>query len=822
MMSTKDLEPMTAHISEDGLQREESVAGHTENTRSLCDKKGKRCGMSQIMSLCGIYHDTGKCKQSFNTYIHADDNTKRKQKGSIAHASTGAKQFYEKYHDRPGNLKILAEMISYAVAAHHGLFDCVDADHTDIFTKRVSNVEDYDEACGNAKRAYLEDYEPDQIYAKASEEFAQIWNKIRDLYERLKPKLTAKYGKEARGMLADCKFFLLACLQRLILSILIDSDWEATSDFMGHVDTLTKQSDSDAGDVFAKAGENFAAYMQKKKESIAGTQLTPKERQIYDARNALQEKCVRFAKHPAGIYCLPIPTGGGKTLSSLAYALEFCRQHPEIERIVYVSPYISITEQNAQVFREAIGNEKWILEHHSSVVKSQETEDEDYRRNRFSRYEINWEEPFICTTFVQFMNTLFSDKSESVRRMHRLVNAVIIIDEVQSMPLKCVHTFNYMINFLNGVCNADIILCTATQPALEATQCPVCYSEPKYMIQNQEDWFRKFERVEIRTPSIGQRYTFESLGEEIAFQTKEYRSILVVLNTKSAVRKLYDLLKGKSIRVEYLTTNLCAEHRSDRIKAIKAVLADKRENIVVVSTNLIEAGVDISFECVYRSMAGLDSLAQTAGRCNRNGEMGCGMVRLVILEGENTGNMEELQQNIRVTEMILDEYDRCTHNGECGDNLLMAEWMDMYYKNVYSASADKMNFPIEELDTNMVELLSGGFGTAERTRFMNQAYKTAGQAYRVIDDSSFGVIVPYGKGVEIIEAIQETADEEKIKACIRQAQRFTVNVRGSQLRKLEGLIQPVSGSMPNLYMVAAPGAYSNDYGIAPEWENLII
>lgn len=822
MVSTKDLEPMTAHISEDGLQREETVAEHTENTRFLCDKKAKRCGMAQIMSLCGIYHDTGKCKQSFTTYIHADDKTKRKQKGNIAHASTGAKQICEKYHECPGNLKILAEMISYAVAAHHGLFDCVDAEHTDIFAKRVDRVEDYDEACGNAKRAYLEDYDPDEIFTKASEEFDKIWNIIRDLFERLKPKLTAKYGKEPRGMLAECKFFLLACLQRLILSILIDSDWEATSDFMNDVDTLTKQSDFNTGDVFAKAGENFAAYMQKKKEAIGGMQLTPKERQIYDARNALQEECIRFAKHPAGIYCLPIPTGGGKTLSSLAYALEFCRQHPETERIFYVSPYISITEQNAQVFREAIGNAKWVLEHHSSVVKSQETEDEDYRRNSSSRYEINWEEPFICTTFVQFMNTLFSDKSESIRRMHRLVNAVIIIDEVQSMPLKCVHTFNYMIQFLNGVCNADIILCTATQPALEAAQCPICYSEPKYMIQNQGDWFRKFERVEIRTPSIEQRYTFESLGEEIVSQTKEYKSILVVLNTKSAVRKLYDLLKTKSIRVEYLTTNLCAEHRSDRIKAIKEVLAGRRENIVVVSSNLIEAGVDISFECVYRSMAGLDSLAQTAGRCNRNGEMDCGMVRLVTLEGENTGNMEELQQNIRVTEMVLDEYDRCAHKGESRGNLLMAEWMDMYYKNVYSASADKMNFPIEELDTNMIELLSHGFGTEQRSRSMNQAYKTAGQAYRVIDDNSFGVIVPYGKGAEIIEAIQGTADETKIKACIRQAQRFTVNVRGSQLRKLEGLIQPVSESIPALYMVAASGAYNNDYGIAPEWENLII
>lgn len=218
--------------------------------------------------------------------------------------------------------------------------------------------------------------------------------------------------------------------------------------------------------------------------------------------------------------------------------------------------------------------------------------------------------------------------------MHRLIHSVVIIDEVQSMPLKCVHTFNYMMNFLNAVCNTNIILCTATQPTLGEAKCPVCYSEPKYMIENAEDWFCRFERVRIHAPCNIPKYTFESLGMEIEERTKEFRSILIVLNTKSAVRTLYDMLKAKNINAEYLTTNLCAEHRSDKIESIKKVLGKKQDTIVVVSTNLIEAGVDISFECVYRSMAGLDSLAQTAGRCNRNGEMEYGVIHLIRLEGK--------------------------------------------------------------------------------------------------------------------------------------------------------------------------------------------
>ena len=808
---------MIAHISNDGLNREETVAEHTEKTEFLCSKKGGRCGLSQFMSLCGILHDMGKNKQKFDDYLRADEKTRQKLRGSVAHASTGAKYLYDMHHDEPGSIKYVVEMVSYAVAAHHGLFDSVNAEHTDIFSQKLDKVEDYDEACHNAEKSYLKDYEFDKIFAESCDEFNLVQEKIKKLFIGRQSALASSNHKDVRERLSEYKLFLFSCLQRLVLSMLIDSDWEATSDFAEQVDTFTKQSELDVSVIFQMAKENFEKYMEKKKQSIDISRLTDHERAIFEARNLLQNECRQFAKHPAGIYCLPIPTGGGKTLSSLAYALEYCRLHPGTERIIYVSPYISITEQNAQVFREAIGNDGWILEHHSSVIRNEGTEGEDYQSGISSKYEINWEEPFICTTFVQFMNTLFSDKSESIRRMHRLVNAVVIIDEVQSMPLKSVHTFNYMINFLNAVCNTNIILCTATQPALEEAECPVCYSNPKYMIENAEEWFQKFERVKIYTPGRYQKYTFESLRDEIVERTGQYKSILVVLNTKSAVRNLYNLLKVCGVKVEYLTTNLCAEHRSDKIKSIKELLKKQQETIVVISTNLIEAGVDISFECVYRSMAGLDSLAQTAGRCNRNGEMVCGVIYLIILEGENTGNMDELQQNIRVTESILYQY----HNGDKNDSLLMPKWMDSYYKNVYSGASDKMNFPVKELDTSIMGLLSGGFSLKEKRNRMNQAYKTAGQAYRVIDDDSFGVIVPYKKGVEIIEAIQGASDMGEIKKYIRQAQRYTVNVRESQMKKFDGLIQAVSDKISDLYMVSAPGAYNMEYGITPEWETLI-
>lgn len=774
---------MTAHISDDGSGREESVAEHTEKTVYLCKEKGRRCGVSQIMSLCGIHHDMGKCKQKFNDYIHAVEKDRKRLRGKIAHASTGAKYFYDAYFDNSdqGKDKVLVELVTYAVAAHHGLFDCINEERKDLFFAKLNEVEDYDEACANSETEYLGNYHLEKMFAGAEEEFNLLWNKMKKVMKSIESSLGNHHNK--KELLGNCRGFLFSSLQRLLLSILIDSDWEATSDFMNGVNTLSKRSDIDTRKIFENARTNFEVYMQRIHHSTRFSKLTEREQNIIKGRDQLQEECREFAKHPAGIYCLPIPTGGGKTLSSLAYALEYCKYHPETERIIYVSPYISITEQNAKVFREATGQAEWILEHHSSMVKDFDQEEEDYRRNGVERQDISWEDPFICTTFVQFMNTLFSDQSVSVRRMHRLVNSIIIIDEVQSMPMKCVHTFNQMINFINAVCNANVILCTATQPALSETKYPVCYSEPKYMIKHVEPWFKRFERVRIEIPEACQKFTYESLGREIFLQINRFHSILVILNTKSAVGKLYDILKDFPIYVEYLTTNLCAEHRSDKIAAIKKKLKEGREKIVVVSTNLIEAGVDISFECVYRSMTGLDSLAQSAGRCNRNGEKEFGVLRLIYLEDENTGSMEEHLQNARVTENILYQYKK----ESSGESLLIPKWMDRYYEQIYFDAEDSLNFPIKKMDTSIMELLTRGFSNSERLinqaqgskkrRVMNQAYKTAGKAYRVIDDHSFGVIVPYKKGTDILDAIAQSSDWSEIRSYIRMAQRYTVNVR---------------------------------------------
>ena len=189
---------MTAHISEDGSGREESVAEHTEKTTYLCRAKEKRCGISQIMSLCGILHDMGKNKQKFDDYIHGDEWERKKLRGKIGHASTGAKYIYDRSHESSGKVNVLKELVTYAVAAHHGLFDCVNEERLDIFSKKLSEVEDYEEACRNAERDYIRQYEPEKVFEKAQKEFDLLWDKMKRVAETFTPLILVEDKREKR------------------------------------------------------------------------------------------------------------------------------------------------------------------------------------------------------------------------------------------------------------------------------------------------------------------------------------------------------------------------------------------------------------------------------------------------------------------------------------------------------------------------------------------------------------------------------------------------------------------------------------------------
>lgn len=797
---------MIAHISEDGLNREQSVAEHTAGVFELCSKKGSRLGISNIMKICALFHDMGKEKKEFETYIRGDAEFQKRWKGKIDHSTAGAKYIYERYCQTGKQVqKIFSEILSCVIASHHGLFDCVEESKKEYFYERMNRVQHYEEVCENAGKELFLQYDLDALFGHAEQEFQTVFKHLLILSGNNREKL----------------LFYLSCLNRLFLSILIDSDWEDTARFMNNADC----QELDFSFIFQKASESFAHYMEETKQSFESSSRNDKERKIYQIRNDIQEECREFAKYSSGIYCLPIPTGGGKTLSGLAYALEFAKKHPQTERIFYIAPYISVIEQNADIIRRAVGGEKWVLEHHSNVVQ----ESGGYEQEQITQLDITWEEPFVCTTFVQFMNTLFSDRKQSVRRMHRLINSVIIIDEVQAMPLKCIYTFNCMMNFLEEICHADIILCTATQPVLDDSSMtyPIQYSEPKNMIGQLEHRFRQFERVDIILKTDRPAYRMEELETEIREQVQKYPSILVVLNTKSAVKNLYDLLAADcpdEVQLEYLTTNLCAAHRSRKLDYIKeglrntAVKDGHAKKWIVVSTNLIEAGVDLSFACVYRSIAGLDSIAQTAGRCNRNGELEKGVIYVVDVENEGKGSLEELQIASRASREIMQVYDK-------KESLLSPYWMHSFYKRYYfpDEQKNKMYFPVKSQNTNVFRLLSYGFVNKSEHNILNQAYRSAGRAYQIIDTYSVGVIVSYDQGKEIIDRMQQTRDAMEMKELIRSAQRYTVNIPEYRLRDFmeQGIIFSCSEYFPDVYILSS-ASYHDETGFTGEMGDLIL
>ena len=795
---------MIAHISEDGCNRIQTVVEHTEGVYELCAKKAQKIHIANIARLCAIFHDIGKEKQRFQDYLLADEIQQKSLKGKIEHSSAGAKYIYDHYHGSTELVcKLLAELVSYAIAAHHGMFDKVNEEGELYWKKRLERAQDYDEVCENAKRDIFVHYDIDKILEGAKDEL-DFWL----------GRFVVLSGHNKEEM-----YFYFSCLQRLLLSVLIDADWEDTANFM-----TNKQEDEKGAEVvniFEKAAKNFDQYMVDLKEKFKEEPRGEQEREIYRIRNAIQKECSEFAGCSAGIYCLSIPTGGGKTLSGLAYALTYAKQHPETERIVYVAPYISVIEQNVDIIKDAVGNANWVLEHHSNVIAEGEHQDEE--SNMWM--DINWDEPFVCTTFVQFMNTLFSDKKQAIRRMHRLANAVIIIDEVQAMPIKCIYTFNSMINFLNEVCGANVVLCTATQPQLDNARLEhrIRYSEPTEMVGNIETRFKQFDRVDIVSPQHKGAVSFEELAEHILTNLQRYQSILAVLNTKSAVKYLYEcLLEHVSDELEfyYLTTNLCAEHRSDVIRDIKQLCKRKDRKCIVVSTNLIEAGVDISFECVYRSMAGLDSIAQSAGRCNRNGELDRGVLYMVDVADENKGKMKELLSAINATEHVL--YNR----GNTKD-LLAPSVMTEYYNFFYltQEQREQMKFPIKRFDTDIYRLLYAGFESEDKTivdYINNAAYKTVGREYQVIDQNMVGVIVPYKKGREVIHNMQQVNSYQEMQKWIRIAQRYTVNIPYYRLKQYmdQGIIYCCSDKFPEIYF-ASLGGYHSKMGFTGEIEDMI-
>lgn len=776
---------LLAHIDSE-LKREQTLKEHSENVAAFCKARCAKIGLAHLGEFTALLHDCGKGSEEFQNYLRQESSASR---GEIFHAYCGAQYCYKEPKIDLSTQGLSAQLAATAICSHHtGLPDVTSLDGKDNLYKKAFPEKNppYEQALHAFLETCISKETLNTCFEKAIDETTALAEKILAIGQAFKKDDVQK---------THC-CFLLGMVQRYLLSALIDADGYDTGLF--EEGSFPKETNSVP--IWGELAQRLENHLT----------TLPCKTEIEQKRNEISEQCLHFAKHGQGIYRLSVPTGAGKTFSAMRYALN-CAKECGKERVLYVAPYKSVLEQNAGDIRDALhlqGDDPSILlEHHSDIfIPPEEKEKQKLYQSLVQR----WNAPLILTTTVQFLNTLFSGKNSSVRRMHALANSVIILDEVQAIPVKCTYILNCALNFLAYVCNCSIVLCTATQPSASTLDYPVLLSEPAQMTQNLEETFETFRRTEIIDKTDKEAFTTETLAEFCAQRLKNRENLLVVLNTKSQASALFqelntnmaELFNGEKISLFYLSTNLCAQHRMDVIDKIKQALRSTNRRLICVSTQLIEAGVNLSFDCVIRAMAGLDSLAQAAGRCNRHGESTCREVYFVKLAKESLVNLEDILNAQKAAGQLLENYK--DNSQQFSNSLLSPEAIRRYYRIYYSLQECRslLPYPLGKNEdksssklTNLLDLLSNNTPAVkackERSknppqRIMHQAFETAGKNFKPIEEVGIDVIVPYGEvGKELIAEFQSAKGLQKLPDLLRKSQRYTVHIFEHQKKKLE-------------------------------------
>ena len=746
------MDDFAAHIRiKNGRTEIQTVPEHGETTVIRAEKYAENIQASNIAKIQGMIHDWGKLCRDFDDYIRGKNDF---QRGMIDHCYAGARYLWEfAKKTKDPQLIETAEFIARTVISHHRLHDWVDENGESYFLRRVSKDERYSEIEGNI-RQIVSDQELMKNLIAAKDEYGRIRHKIIQMCTGDKIVFA----------------FYMGQFERLMQSVLIDAD---------RTDTATYQLDSDMEFVCEpNIWDLFCENIEAKNR-----EFRKRTDRISMLRSSISDRCRDFASREIGICRLVVPTGGGKTLSSLRFAVNYCKIHGK-ERVFYIAPYLSVLDQSSDVLREIV-SDRYLLEHHSDIMAGLEKEEE------IMEYEIRsekWDMPVIATTLVQFLNTLFLDRLDSVRRMHRLCNSVIIIDEVQSIPTKCVSLFNLGMNFISEIGRSCVILCSATQPTFENVKYPLRIDRDSSMTGDYSGDFLEFKRNEIVPMIKREGYSYEEAADFCAEKYVEEGSVLFVVNTKTAAFRIFQELRRNitdGTKIVHISTNMCPEHRREIIKDLKEML-QCQQKVICVTTQLIEAGVDISFHCVIRSLAGLDNAAQAAGRCNRSGEYGqCCKVYLLNLNEERLGNLKEIRTGQQISRQMIE-------GGNYSD-FQSVETLKSYFDNYYREQKEEMEYNVEDMgvQTDLIDLLSmnryrrslkmdrnGGFYTG-------QAFQTAGEKFHVINDKSVSVIVPYNEEAkEIISSLRSELSGDELVKTLRKAQKYTVGLYEQAEKKL--------------------------------------
>jgi len=693
-------------------------------------------GGHRIAEVGGLLHDLGKYTREFQLRLQG-------KFPRMDHATWGARIALQRYDP------LIGQLLAYGIAGHHaGLANGQEGCSRTSLRERLSRI---------------------------PHELAPEWEQELELPKASKLSLPAGFE-----VLKDRGAFQLTMLARMLFSCLVDADFVDTDNFYRGIEGRPPR---------------VAAETPKLEHLRARLDVSLTAFRENSDVNRLRARVLHFVRNgatlPPGLFSLTVPTGGGKTLASLAFALDHAIAHG-LRRVIYVIPFTSIVEQNAQVFREALGDlgDASVLEHHSAFFDDPEAALESKEKRRLAME--NRDAPIIVTTAVQFLESLFADRPSHCRKLHNIAGSVVILDEAQTLPLKLLRPCVTALDELSLNYRASVVLCTATPPALKIDEgFEGGLRAVRELAPNPPELYRQLRRVNVR-------YIGTVDDGVLADHLRGRDQVLCIVNNRRHARALFEAIADEPGAC-HLTTLMCAKHRSEVLAAIKQRL---RDNLPcrLVSTSLIEAGVDIDLPTVLRAEAGLDSIAQAAGRCNREGRRPHQTSEVLIFATDNPAwaPPPELKQFAQVFRRVQRFH---------GDDLLSLEAVRAYFRELYWQKG-----PLE-LDAHDL------MGLLKRSRHDSLPFETLAEKFKMIETAMRPVIVPYdGEACDALNAL-EFADT--CGGIARRLQPYLVQVPHAAYDALYGAhaIQPVAEQRYGVQFMRLinPELYSAKFGL--RWDN---
>jgi CRISPR-associated endonuclease/helicase Cas3 len=711
---------------------------HLKNVAEMAKKFADEFGSGDWGYLAGLWHDLGKYQNEFQQKLDSNnpDAVTENYSSRVNHSTSGALLADKLF-------KSFGRTLAYAIAGHHaGLPDWI-----------------HEIGSGGALSSRLQE--------------AELLNRIEgQIPHEMINQVMPIFTPPGNNPMHDEHIHLWL---RMIFSCIVDADFLDTEKFMEPEKTNHRVKSTNLSQLIVP----FNKYMDEKQTQAENTPINLQ-------RQSILAVCRKKAKLSRGIFSLAAPTGSGKTLSSMAFALEHANHHNKdnaIRRVIIAIPYTSIIEQTAAVYKNIFGEEH-VLEHHSNLDPDRET-----LRNRLASE--NWDMPIVVTTNVQLFDSIFASRTSACRKLHNIVNSIIILDEAQVLPPEYLKP---ILSALQGLVNnfgVTVVLCTATQPALcGAIGSPPAqfkgFNDVSEILDDPIIMAETFERVEIMTPPWGYR---KSTWEEIANELRQHPQVLCIVNSRRDCRELHSLMPSGAI---HLSALMCAEERADILFRIKEKLKDG-DQIRVISTQLIEAGVDIDFPVVYRALAGFDSLAQAAGRCNREGTLnplGC-LGKVFVFEPPRLAPLGLLRKGQDAGREIL----RTKNPKNLLPNLIN-DYFQLFYGRVN-------DFDRPLFHSRLV---------TDARAFQFQ-FRTFAEMFHLIDDIEQKSIIIWFKtdhvdSQDLIELLRTKGPERWI---MRKLQRFIVNVPRGLYEKLER--QSVIEDIHGFGVQSTPGLYKEGLGL---------